>query len=357
MRAPSRRFATFWTVFGEPTDEARRLIDHRGAQVVAIKDADTFFQSIQRHVEALEEFSRPHPLSIEAAVTSLKRYLTEPRYRIQLSDLIDEAVDRADEATSGTAFVTEGGPQPTTESATARVRSYEAACSTLLAMAPIGGFWAEDEHVYIWQRALGRLSAARSGRGYVLWIGLQRYPGTLLLYALGLGAIEAARLKPLGRLFATTVQTEGRDGLRAVQLLPPFSLFENGGRVAKILAGMEQRRAPLNDWLHEVLRQPMRRLIPNDDRYTYVFDKLEMLMALGYAHHAKRPKDRYWAPLGAFGYRDQNRDRFLQEMDESIAREKERSVYVQSGIFGNSPEVCAQELAAFREFMSTLGWW
>lgn len=359
LRAPSRRFATYWAVRGEPPDEARRLIDHRGAQVIAIKDADTFFQSVQRHVEALEEYSRPHPLSIEAAVASLKRYLTEPRYRIQLADLIDEAIDQAVEGTSGAAYVIQGGPAPTSESATARVRSYEAACSTLLAMAPIGGFWAEDEHVYIWQRALERLSAAPSGNGHVLWIGLQRYPGTLLLYALGLGAIEAARLKFLGRMFATTVHREGREDIPAVQLLPPFSLFEHGGQVAQILDGMERRQAPLNDWLHAVLRQPMKRLIPNDDRYTYLFDKLEMLMALGYAQHAKRTKDWYWAPPGAFGYRGQNRDRFLQEMDESISRERERSIYVQSGIFGDTAEVCTQALTAFREFVAKIGgrWW
>ena len=358
-RAPSRRFATYWAMRGDPSEEAKRLIGHRGAQVVPIKDADTFFQSVQRHVESLEQFSRPHPLSIEAAVASLKRYLTESRYRIQLADLIDEAVDRAVQATSGPAFVTEGGPAPTSESATARVRGYEAACSTLLAMAPIGGFWAEEEHVYVWQRALERLSAARNSSSYTLWIELQRYPGTLLLYALGLGAIEAARLKFLGRLFATTVHREGREDLPAIQLLPPFSLFEHGGQVAQILAGMERQRAPLNDWLHAVLRQPTRRLIPNDDRYTYVFDKLEMLMALGYAHHAKRTKDWYWAPPGAFGYRGQNRDRFLQEIDESISREKEQSLYVQSGIFGDSAEACAKALAAFREFMAKVGreWW
>ena len=99
-------------------------------------------------------------------------------------------------------------------------------------MAPIGGFWAEEAHVYVWQRALERLSAMRSGGGYTLWIGLQRYPGTLLLYALGLGAIEAARLKFLGRLFATTVHREGREDLPAVRLLPPDSLFEHGGQVA-----------------------------------------------------------------------------------------------------------------------------
>ncbi len=181
LRASSRRFATYWAVRGEPSDEARRLIHHRGAQVVPIKDADTFFQSVQRCVESLEGFSRPHPLSIEAAVASLKRYLSEPRYRIQLADLVDEAVDRVVETTSSPAFVAQGGPDPTNASATARVRGYEATCSTLLAMAPIGGFWAEEDHYYVWQRALERLSTMSRGGGHTLWLELQRYPGTLLL--------------------------------------------------------------------------------------------------------------------------------------------------------------------------------
>jgi len=291
LRASSRRFATYWAVSGEASDEARRLIAHRDAHVVQIKDADMFFQSIQRSVESLEQFSRPHPLSIEAAVASLKRYLSEPRYRIQLADLVDEVVDRIVEVTSSQTFAADGGPAPTNAFATARVRGYEAACSTLLAMAPIGGFWAEEDHYHVWQRALERLSIVRGG-GYPRWLELQRYPGTLLLYALGLGLVEAGRLKFLGRLFVTTVHKENREDFPAVQLLPPFCLFDGGGEVARFLEGMDRRHAPLNDWLHTNLRQVAKRLIPSDDRYTYVFDQLEILMALGFANHAKRTKDK-----------------------------------------------------------------
>lgn len=147
----------------EPSDEAQRLIDHRGAEVITIENADTFFQAVQRHVESIEEFSRPHPLSTEAAVASLKRYLSEPRYRIQLSDLINETVDRIIEVTSGEAYSAQD-PHPDRESVTARVRSYEATCSTLLAMAPVGGFWAEENHYSVWQRALQRLSIAPSNQ-------------------------------------------------------------------------------------------------------------------------------------------------------------------------------------------------
>lgn len=222
FRATARRFATYWAVRGEPSSAAEQLINHRSAQVVSIKDADSFFQSVEQYVKSLEEFSRPHPLSTEAAVASLKRYLTEPRYRIQLTDLIVDEVDRVITATSGPQFAMQGGPTPDSKAATTRVRSYEAACSTLLAMAPIGGFWAEDEHCHIWERALERLSVSTSGGGYTLWLELQRYPGTLLLYGLGLGAIEADRLKFLGRLFSVSILGKT---LRISQLFSYCRLF------------------------------------------------------------------------------------------------------------------------------------
>ncbi len=156
-------------------------------------------------------------------------------------------------------------------------------------------------------------------------------------------------------MFATTVHRENREDLTAAQLLPPFCLLTNVGQVAQFLEGMDRRYAPLNDWLHAALRQPTKRLIPNEDRYTFVFDKLEMLMALGYAHHAKRTKDRYWAPPGAFGYRNQNRDRVLQEIEESISRLKGESPFVKCGIFGETAEACTQGLAAFKDFVWKLG--
>ena len=201
-RAPSRRFSTYWAARGELGNEAQKLISHRRAQVIPIEDADEFFQTIQQYVTSIEEFSKPHPLSTEAAVASLKRYMSESRYRIQLSDLIAKTVEQVVQATSGDAFAVRRGLQWNTESVTKRVRSYEVACSTLLAMAMVGGFWAEEEHYPVWRRALERLGSTRVNHGEFRWVDLQRYPATLLLYALGLGAIKGERLQFLGHLFA-----------------------------------------------------------------------------------------------------------------------------------------------------------
>ena len=356
-RAPSRRFTTYWAARSEPGDEAQRLIGHRGAQLVPIEDADAFFQTVQQSVTSIEEFSKPHPLSTEAAVASLKRYISEPKYRIQLSDLVYKTVDRVVEVTSGEAFAAQVGPEPTSESATARVRSYEAACSTLLAMATVGGLWAEEEHYHVWQRALERLGSRTSGNGTILWLELQRYPATLLLYALGLGAVEAGRLQFLKRMLTATVGNEYQEDVPAVERLPPFRLFERGGQEMQILEGMDRRAVPLNEWICRALWPYSERFIPDNDRYTWVFDKLEILMALSYAHHRDEwSSEGYWAPPGAFGYRRENRNSILQELRKSLSTKQDESPFVTCGIFGETAEDCERGLAALEDHVSSFSW-
>ena len=359
-RAPSRRFTTYWAARGEPGDKAQKLIDHRKAQLIPIQDADTFFQNVQQNVESIEEFSRPHPLSTEAAVASLKRYIAEPRYRIQLSDLIDQTVERVIELTSGEAFAVEGGPNLTSESVTARVRGYEETCSTLLAMALTGGFWAEEEHYPAWQRALQRLGSKTPSSGQMLWLELQRYPATLLLYGLGLGAIEANRLHFLKHMLTVTLRGEHHphEDLPAVQILPPFCLFSGGGQVMRHLEGMDRRYAPLNDRIHDTLRLHAESIISDNNRYTRIFDKLEILMALSFAYHKDEwSSEWYRAPAGAFGYRSDNRGRIFQEIEESLSAMQSESPYVTSGIFGETAEECKQGLEGLKQFIPKLRWY
>ena len=222
-RTPSRRFTTYWATQGEPGDKAQRLIEQRGAQEIRIEDADTFFQTVQQHVESIEKFSQPHPLSTDAAVASLKRYLSGPQYRIQLADLVDSTVGQIVEITSGEDFDV-GSPNPTGEAVQARMQAYEAACSTLLAMAPVAGYWAEEEHVPVWQRSLRRLNSINrsSGRFYDAWLEWQRYPAALLHYALGLGAVEAGRLQFLTHMLATELSSEHQQEVSAARDLAPW---------------------------------------------------------------------------------------------------------------------------------------
>ena len=139
-RAASRRYTMYWIARGDPTDTAQKLIGHRKAVLVKVESADIFFEDLQQHVESIEEFSKPHPLSTEAAIASLKRYMGDSRHRIQLSDLVSNAIEGIMDATSVPDYAVQGGPETNSEEITKRVRRYEAVSSTVLAMAVVGGF-------------------------------------------------------------------------------------------------------------------------------------------------------------------------------------------------------------------------
>ena len=354
-RAPSRRFSTFWATLGEPSDEAQRLANHRAAHLVPIEGADWFFEAVQDKVVSIQQYSHPHPLSTHAAVTSLKRYLSEPRYRIQRADLIDETVERVVESVSTQGFDMYN-PTPDTASVTARVRTYEAACSTLLAMATIGGRWAEDDNYDDWQRALERFTTLPQANGNTLWLELRRYPATLLLYALGLGALTSKRLHFLGRIFSLPIAQQHSETKPIVRIVPPFTLFSAGGRVMQILEGMEGHYTPLNDRIHKLMTAYMTNIIPSKDQYDLTFDTLEILLALSAAYHRNMPGEYYAAPLGAYGYRTQNAKIVLRDISESVTTLQENSPFVTCGIFGNTVEECQQGLSEFTSFLSRVPW-
>ena len=333
------------------------LVNHRNAQAIPIEDADSFFHTVQQQVESIEEFSRPHPLSTEAAVSSLKRFLSEPRHRIQLSDLVNDAVEQVVQLTSGEDFDFRG-PAPTTETVTSRVRAYEAANSTLLSMAIVGGFWAEEAHTLLWQRALQRLGSDRwEGSRMPLWPELHRYPATLLLYALGLGAVEAGRFQFLERILTSRLSTENQENLMALLRLSPCAMFSGytrkGGHAMRLLEGMEKRKVPLNDWIQDTLRPHSKRILPDDEHYTLVFDKLEILIALSYAYHNG---DRSRMLPGAFAFRYGETHPVVQEIRESLGTEGAESPFVRCDIFGKSVDHCAQALGDLEDFRAKMRW-
>ena len=354
FRAPSRRFTTFWAIYGEASDPARQVISHRIAQAIQIKSADEFLETLQQKVESIEQYSRPHPISEEAAVASLKKYLSEPRYRIQLSDLIGEAVERTITSISTEDFGM-SNPEPNSETVTSRVRKYESECSTLLSMAVVGGIWAEEDNIYVWQRALQRLAVdpATAGSTYRVWVGLARYPATLMLYALGLGALQSNNLVVIGRVLSTMVPQSTDEPKSVAQILPPFCMFGSfdAQGAMRLLEGMERHHTPHNDWIHGTMRRYLGNSVVDKATYDLVFDKLEVLIAMSYAYQQQRPDGWYWAPLGSFVHRSRNRKLAIDEMERSISTFQYESPFVKAGIFGESPQECTRWIELFNNFV------
>jgi hypothetical protein len=93
-RTPNRRFTTYWTSRGVPAGRAKRLVELRQAEVIQITDADSLFTELSQKISALADVRAPHPLSVAAAVETLKKFLPRPEFRIAQHDLLVRETER-----------------------------------------------------------------------------------------------------------------------------------------------------------------------------------------------------------------------------------------------------------------------
>lgn len=347
-RSKSRRFSHYWATQGEPTPEAKGLIERRQGLHVSISDADSFFSKLAEQVQAISEVSRQNPVSVKMKVAALKRYLADPVNRIRLDDLISDEILHILEITSGSDFDIVGHPQLDKNSFTHRVRAYEAACEGLIAMAAVGGYWAEEWHYPIWKKALVRLGyMPEAGYGHscdgVLY-RLKRYPATLLLYALGISALQAGEkgIPLLSLLLSTELQQEGQSDKKAVEVLPPFLLLRENERVSRLLDGMEGLWFPFNEWLSRLLCPVFQFSCVSRQGFQDIFDRLEVLIALNfYSSNVEGRGDKGAVPLGLFARSDmfepvKRLSPHVQDLGSALGREEKGSVYITSALLGKS---------------------
>jgi len=347
LRAPSRRFTTYWALRGEAGSEAQRLVDQRCAKVIPIEAADGFFEKIQQTVESIEEFAKPHPLSPELAVASLKRYLASPEHRIRLTDLIDSTLSRAAAATTGEGFGVETSlPSPTAASVESRLRAHDSAYSIAIPMAFVAGMWAEDDHFLVWARALESLSSIQRLSGYSAYIEMKKYPAILLLYSLGIGALSSDRFPFLGQLFNLRVSDRSGDG-GSVSLLS--ALFA-AGRLARSVPSLDGsfNQFSMNQRVFDLLRESVHQSSPSDEQFSLVFDRFEMLLALAFPR--RHEGSHYWSPLGMFLHRRENRIRILEEIKNSLSSLGRNSPLVSSGILDEDPAKSLRDIQEFEGF-------
>ena len=208
-RCPNHRFTTFWATRGDPQEKAKALIALRRAQIIKIQDADSFFRQLAEKIIALTDLDQPHPLSAKVAVASLKRYLAEDRFRIELHDLVMRETESLYTKFTDRSFASDegsGDKQDLKARFQRRVQRYETHVEMLQALFATGCFWGQPQHEALWTRSIERIANPPGSRnGYTLWINLRRYPALLLLYAGGVASIAAHKYSTLAALLVKPV--------------------------------------------------------------------------------------------------------------------------------------------------------
>lgn len=358
LRCPSRRFTTFWAAHGDVGEEAQRLISHRKAQVITVESADAFFDLVAENVATLEDLKAPHPLTIDVAVATLKRYLPVPEQRIRLEDLLSGEVDRV---ASVSRAAIEAAPRTLAGlvSLLPRVEASSQIATTLMAT---GVFWGEDRHRGIWVRMLERL--ANTGRDPSPSSGdhferLKKYPAQLAFYGTGLTAVARGREAEetlLDLLIEPTVRGGHRKELRpAASELSLADVVSHD--LAQKLPGYDRRLTPFSDHLHDILKPVLANTIPAAV-FSDVFDRFEYLVALAYAGiRIQSTPTSVWAPVGRLAWR---REQVESALTDTIAADIRRDgpswLLLRRGLYGGSPDVLLQAKAEIDALLARRSW-
>ena len=342
-RCKSRRFTTYWCTRGDLNAITKPVAENRRAQLVTIRDADSFFVELEERVTGIERVGERHPMETHAAVETLKRYLTEERHRIRLRELVQEATEEVVPHLNVEEFSISA--QRSDEEIASRVQKLNPLCEQVVALVANGCFYGTPEQDDVWLGAVRRLAELevvnpRANR----WGDFFRYPALLTLYAAGIAAVAARRYELLASLLLIPIRSsQGREASPIVQSMYPGNIVREGA-AHLLLAdqGLGQNLpVPTNQYFHLALRPVFADLIPAGDDYDSAFDRFEYLVSLverdldtqtggGYPMHR-------WFDRRARGF-TWRRSRMAERMGEEINQAGEQWPPLQAGLFGGSVE-------------------
>ena len=277
LRAPSRRFATYWLHRGQVSPEAEEIIGHRDAITVTIQDADSAMEDLLEKVQALSVSTDQRPADTALAVAQLKRYLPDPVHRIRLHDLMISEVNAAIEQFEGLSTDGQFAPEAYAE----RTALYEEAMSRTTRLLLTGAFFSDGiEHDRVWVRCTELLAArTQQQAGLRVLIRMQQYPTLLALYALGLGAVAAERINSIARVLAEVVVRKGSE-TRPVAVAAASSGVLDVDCVKQSFGELGRRLTPVSDHLLELVGPVASGVVGNQERLEDLFDEVEYLMGI-----------------------------------------------------------------------------
>jgi hypothetical protein len=140
----------------------------------------------------------------------------------------------------------------TQEGVRTRVAALEEAAEPLVKSAFAVAYFCPD----VARLLVGLISRLANGpsadQGHPVWLGLTRYPASLVLYGAGLGAVAGRREELLGPLRATAcVRNQDREVQAIALAVYPQATLDD--RLAKLLPDLDRHHTPVSDRVYEVV--------------------------------------------------------------------------------------------------------
>mgnify|MGYP000937337654 CR=1 FL=1 len=340
-RNKSRRYPIYWTGIGKPSKTSQKLIDLHRAHFIKITNADEFFNNLYEKVEALEEFSRPHPISTQASIATLKKYLSDNK-QIQLRDFLRKEAEIAKKGIDKT-FQNIAQISPTLESATNAMKQIESSCEKLLHLFSNGSCYVKKDQTKAFFSSFSYAVSQpppSSGHNYVAWNDLKNYPALLLSYVAGISAFLSENYSLLATITSKPIYSKHeQDKNVPVQSRVYTHSVMSVDHGRQLLEGMDGRHSPLSDYLFDIVREFVEPFINNDDHYEKVFDEFEYLWCLLHVDSKQENNSsNIWTPWGSFAWRRQERHgEWIPDQIENILEKSDKNYpLIMEGLFGGS---------------------
>jgi hypothetical protein len=337
MRCPSRRYMTYWASRGSLGQHANDVVTQRGATVLQIRDADSFFESIEEKIMALDVLKQPHPLSTASMVQTIKKYIVNDAYRIKLHDLLALETDKTLGSLAedlGADFL---GTQLDQSSLEGCLNRIDGNCSDLAAAFSIVGRWGNRAQIQLLSDSIVRVASfgARPLQGYSGNLSLRYIPALYLVYAGGMGFIKAGNYAAVEALVSPQIRLRVDLMAPIISANPHHEILKSN--VLKILPGLNNKITPLSDYLHARLWRLLKPMAIDEEDYDRLFDQLELLLSMIYLRHrmdqGEAPRwtiPGRWVWKDRYGQGDGPADILLRE----ISHEQEQWKPIQSGFLG-----------------------
>lgn len=288
LRAPNRRYGTYWLSKGEATATAKDIIANRKAERIDIIDADDCFTQLVEHVQSLRTYLSTDPLPAAVAVETVKRYIVEPRHCIRLHDLVRDETTLVLDGIPETRFETTQkgsiGDQYKLEFQE-NMRRYEALTNKLASIIAALSYHDEGPNDHLIVSIVERVANVDRTLGDdENFLNLRRYPALLIIYSAGIAALAAKKYHNLATGILTPKIHRPQDK-SLIELINHKELFPTGSTRQSIVRSADDNTyTPPSNHLYDVFRPILSAYIPEEATYEATFDTFEYILSLQHFH-------------------------------------------------------------------------
>ncbi|MFA6979502.1 MAG: caspase family protein [Ignavibacteriaceae bacterium] len=293
----------------------------------------------------------------------IKMYISEPKYKIKIDDLITEQTKQLLARINPQQFPLDETSM-SEENIRQRLFSYENVTKNTRILSIALSYWGDQTQKSLQFKIISRLSDHLTyNGGKRVWIALRWYPLILELYSIGLPLMINQDYNTLYSLLNYEVTPfELQSGSSSFILAFGTAIAEiNRSEIMHKLKEHERNFVPFNEYLFKTLQPLFEDILFIGKSYGFLFDRFEIISSLIHADiWGNQQNGQYWGPIGLFGYKYRSSSGFnnpLLKIKEEAFDQKDNWNVLKAGFFNSSFERFEKTLIHFEEMLKKLNWY